>query len=137
MAHLERRLPDPKELFSLLQFSLPTLNRREARLERAADVEDLRAIAKRRTPTPAFDYVDGAAGNEATARRAREAFDAVELVPKVLSPTPNISLETTIAGRRSQLPFGIAPTGFTRFMHSEGEDAGAAAARRRPRLQSA
>ena len=91
MAHLERRLPDPKELFSLLQFSLPTLNRREARLERAADVEDLRAIAKRRTPTPAFDYVDGAAGNEATARRAREAFDAVELVPKVLSPTPNIS----------------------------------------------
>lgn len=128
MARLERRVPDPKELISLLNFPLPNLDRRQARLSRAADIEDLRKIAKRRTPTPAFDYVDGAAGNESTARRTREAFEAVELVPRVLTPTPEISLETTIAGKVSALPFGIAPTGFTRFMHSEGEAGGAAAA---------
>lgn len=31
-------------------------------------------------------------------------------------------------GKRVELPFGIAPTGFTRMMHTEGEDAGATAA---------
>ncbi|WP_277099833.1 alpha-hydroxy acid oxidase [Corynebacterium riegelii] len=130
MARLERQLPDPKELFSLLNFPLPSLNRRDARLSKAADIPDLRKIAKRRTPTPAFDYVDGAAASEFTYRRSREAFDSVELTPRVLAPTPDIDLSTTIAGKKTSLPFGIAPTGFTRFMHSEGENGGAAAARR-------
>jgi L-lactate dehydrogenase (cytochrome) len=116
------------ELSPLLKFELPTLDRRAARLAHAADVWDLRTIAKRRTPTPAFDYVDGAAQRELTARRTREAFDAVELLPRILHGTEKVDLSTSIAGGTSSLPFGIAPTGFTRFMHAEGEDAGATAA---------
>ena len=85
-------------------------------------------IAKRRTPTPAFDYVDGAAQRELTAGRTREAFDAVELLPRILHGTEKVDLSATIAGGTSSLPFGIAPTGFTRFMQAEGEDAGATAA---------
>lgn len=130
MARLNRRLPDVAELRSLMHFPLPSVNRREARLAQAADVWDLRAIAKRRTPTPAFDYVDGAAGDESTARRTRDVFGQVELVPRVLSPNPEVDLSVSIAGQRSALPVGIAPTGFTRFMHSEGEDGGAAAAKK-------
>lgn len=125
---MKRRFPRVSELRPLLQFEPPTLDRRGARLAHAADVWDLRAIAKRRTPRPAFDYVDGAAQRELTASRTREAFDAVELLPRILHGTEKVDLSTTIAGGSSSLPFGIAPTGFTRFMHAEGEDGGAAAA---------
>ena len=128
MTNLNRQFPDLGELASLMKFSLPTLKRREARLAKAADLWDLRAIAKRRTPTAAFDYVDGAAGREITADRAREVFDSVELLPRILHGTAHSDLSTTIAGQRSTLPFGIAPTGFTRFMHSEGEIGGVRAA---------
>jgi len=128
MSNLQRQLPNLGELAALLRFSPPTFGRREARLARAADIWDLRAIAKRRTPSAAFDYVDGAAGREITARRAREVFDAVELLPRILHGTAQSDLSTTIAGGASALPFGIAPTGFTRFMHSEGEIGGSRAA---------
>lgn len=121
MGNLKRQLPDVAELLSLMKFKLPSANRRAVRLAAAADVWDLRTIAKRRTPTAAFDYVDGAAGREITATRARQVFDSVELLPRILHGTAHSDLSTTIAGAPSALPFGIAPTGFTRFMHSEGE----------------
>ncbi|MEO9248352.1 alpha-hydroxy acid oxidase [Citricoccus nitrophenolicus] len=125
---MTRRLPQPSELLPLMRFRPPTVHRRAARLAAAADLEDLRRIARRRTPRAAFDYVDGAAGSELTARRTREAFAATELLPRILHSTPAADLSTTIAGGASALPFGIAPTGFTRFMHAEGEDGGASAA---------
>lgn len=125
---LVRRLPDVKELASLMRFGAPRADRRAARLSKAADVADLRRIAKRRTPTPAFDYVDGAAKRELTHTRAREVFDSVELLPRILHGIAEPDLSVDIAGAHSALPFGIAPTGFTRFMHAEGENAGAAAA---------
>lgn len=128
MVRLTRRAPQFSELLPLMRFRAPSLDRRAARLAGAADVWDLRTIARRRTPKPAFDYVDGAAGNELTLQRNREAFDSTVLLPQILHATAAADLSTTIAGGPSALPFGIAPTGFTRFMHAEGEDAGAAAA---------
>lgn len=123
-----RQLPNVKELIPLMRFGKPELDRRHARLQKAADVYDLRAIAKRRTPKPAFDYVDGAAVDEITKDRTREAFDEVEFIPTMLNGHGSVDLRTTIAGGHAALPIGIAPTGFTRFMHTEGEDAGAGAA---------
>ncbi|GAA4364042.1 alpha-hydroxy acid oxidase [Paeniglutamicibacter cryotolerans] len=118
---MKRRFPQMSELRSLMQFEAINFDRRATRLAKAADVWDLRTIAKRRTPTAAFDYVDGAAQRELTYRRSRDAFDAVELIPRILHGTAEVDLSTSIAGGRSALPFGIAPTGFTRFMHAEGE----------------
>lgn len=128
MSNLTRQFPDISELMNLMKFKLPAADRRGARLAAAADIWDLRAIAKRRTPTAAFDYVDGAAGREITASRAREVFDSVELLPRILHGTAHADLSTHIGGVRSALPFGIAPTGFTRFMHAEGEVGGVRAA---------
>ncbi|MDI3330821.1 MAG: alpha-hydroxy acid oxidase [Micrococcus sp.] len=125
---MKRQFPQLSELRPLLQFSRPSLDRRSARLAGAADINDLRTIARRRTPRPAFDYVDGAAGQELTARRTREAFASTEMLPRILHGTAAADLSVRIAGITSALPFGIAPTGFTRFMHAEGEDGGAAAA---------
>lgn len=125
---MKRQLPDVKELAPLLQFELPKLDRVAARLDSAADVWDLRRIAKRVTPKAPFDYVDGGALDEHTLRKNRDVFAKVELLPRILHGVDAPDTSTTIAGRHSALPFGIAPTGYTRMMHSEGEIGGVRAA---------
>lgn len=123
-----RQFPNPVEIFSLLQFKKPDFNAKRRRLEAALTIEDLRMIAKRRTPTSAFDYTDGAAEAELSLSRARQAFQDVEFHPSILTDVSEVDTSTTIFGGPSAMPFGIAPTGFTRLMQTEGETAGAGAA---------
>ena len=125
---VKRQLPKPAELAELMKFKKPELNGRKRRLDKALTIYDLRKIAKRRTPAAAFDYTDGAAEAELSLTRARQAFEDVEFHPDILRPAPDVNTSTTILGDTSALPFGIAPTGFTRLMHTEGEIAGAGAA---------
>lgn len=124
-----RRIPRWSDLAPLLQFDVE-LNRRRARLSRVGDIYDLRKIAKRRTPTAAFDYVDGAAQAELTYDGNRKVFDDIELTPAILAGSADVDLSAEVAGRNFNLPVGIAPTGFTRMMQTEGEVAGVRAAER-------
>lgn len=112
----------------LIHFRPIALNATRRRLSRALTVEDLRLMAKRRTPRAAFDYTDGAADGEISLRRARQAFRDVEFRPSILRNVASVDTATTVFGGPSALPFGIAPTGFTRLMRTEGEAAGAASA---------
>ncbi len=126
---VKRSVPNPKALFELMKFKKPTLNAKKRRLEGALTIYDLRSIAKHRTPKAAFDYTDGAAEGELSLARSRQAFEDIELHPSILRDVSNLDTTTTILGGTSAMPFGIAPTGFTRLMHTEGEIAGAGAAR--------
>jgi L-lactate dehydrogenase (cytochrome) len=125
---VQRQFPKPVEVLEYLQFKKPELDRKKARLEAALTIEDLRRIAKRRTPKAAFDYTDGSAEAEISIRRARQAFQDVEFHPEVLRDVAHVDTTATVFGAPSALPFGIAPTGFTRLMQTEGETAGAGAA---------
>ncbi|WP_440712504.1 alpha-hydroxy acid oxidase [Gordonia sp. FQ] len=125
---MQRRVPRPADLAPLMQFRKPQFNAKRRRLERALTIEDLRRIAKRRTPTAAFDYTDGAAEEELSLTRARQAFRDIEFHPAILRDVSVVDTSCEILGERSSLPFGIAPTGFTRMMQSEGEYAGARSA---------
>ncbi|UWF77103.1 MULTISPECIES: alpha-hydroxy acid oxidase [Microbacterium] len=125
---VQRQLPNPREIFELMRFKKPELDLRKRRLESALTIGDLRLIAKRRTPKAAFDYTDGAAEGEISLARARQAFQDVEFHPGMLKPAPTVDTSVSILGGPSALPFGIAPTGFTRLMQTEGEVAGAGAA---------
>ena len=125
---VKRQFPNPRDIFGLLRFQAPTLNGKKRRLESALTIEDLRRIAKRRTPTAAFDYTDGAAEAELSLYRARQAFEDVEFHPSILRDVSEVDTSVTVFGGLSALPFGIAPTGFTRLMQTEGEIAGASAA---------
>jgi L-lactate dehydrogenase (cytochrome) len=116
-------MPRWSELKPLLRAKPVTLNPTERRLERALTIADLRAIAKRRTPRSVFDYTDGAAESEISLQRARRLFSEMELQPSILRNVADVDLSTTILGRRSELPFAFAPTGFTRMMNHEGESA--------------
>ena len=61
---MKRRVPRPSELAPLLQFRKPELSGTKRRLQSALTIDDLRRIAKHRTPKAAFDYTDGAAEDE-------------------------------------------------------------------------
>ncbi|MEV8213984.1 alpha-hydroxy acid oxidase [Leifsonia sp. NPDC077715] len=123
-----RQFPRPAELLELMQFKKPELNLKKRRLESALTIEDLARIAKRRTPKAAFDYTEGAAEGELSLARARQAFQDVEFHPSILHDVSTVDTSCEIWGGPSALPFGIAPTGFTRLMQTEGETAGAGAA---------
>ena len=125
---VKRQIPNPNEIFDLLHFKKPDLNAKRRRLQSAQTIWDLRKIARRRTPAAAFDYTDGAAEGEISLRRARQAFRDVEFHPDILRPAPSVDTSCQILGGPSAMPFGIAPTGFTRLMQTEGEIAGAGAA---------
>src|SRR6476659_5315527 len=125
---MKRQLPKVADLAPLMQFKKPQLNAKARRLERALTIEDLRRIAKRRTPKAAFDYTDGAADGEVSLARARQAFADVEFTPSVLRDVSTVDTSREVLSGRVALPFGIAPTGFTRMMQTEGEIAGATAA---------
>jgi L-lactate dehydrogenase (cytochrome) len=123
-----RQLPKPAELLELLQFKKPELDAKKRRLQGALTIDDLRRIAKRRTPKAAFDYTEGAAEGEISLARARQAFQDIEFHPSILRDVSTVDTSCEIFGGPSALPFGIAPTGFTRLMQTEGETAGAGAA---------
>ena len=128
MSAVTRQFPNPVELLELMQFKRPDFNGRRRRLNSALTIADLRDIAKRRTPAAAFDYTDGAADSEEGLARARQAFADVEFHPSILRDVSHVDTSCEIFGGSSALPFGIAPTGFTRLMQTEGEIAGAGAA---------
>ena len=125
---LERHFPKMRDLAPLMQFATPELNAKKRRLEKALTIYDLRAIAKRRTPKAAFDYTEGAAEAEISLGRARQAFEDIQFNPSILRDVSVVDTSSTVLGGPTALPFGIAPTGFTRMMQSEGEIAGASAA---------
>ena len=125
---MRRQLPQPRELLELMQFKAPDLDARRRRLDAALTIEDLRRVAKRRTPRAAFDYTDGAAESEISLARAQQAFADVEFHPSVLRDVSAVDTSAQILGGPSALPLAIAPTGFTRLMQTEGEIAGAGAA---------
>lgn len=125
---VKRRIPSPKDLAQLLRFRKPIFNARKRRLSRALTIYDLRDIAKRRTPKAPFDYTDGGADSESSLIRARTAFEKVEFQPRILRNVKDVDLTVKMLGKQMSMPLGIAPTGFTRMMQTEGEYAGATAA---------
>jgi L-lactate dehydrogenase (cytochrome) len=125
---VQRRVPRPSELAPLLRPAPWIRDRDERRLARAASIHDLREIARRRTPRAVFDYTDGAAEDEIGLRRARDAWRSVEFTPSVLQDVSRVETGRDVLGRRAAMPLALAPTGFTRMMHTEGERAVASVA---------
>ncbi|MGH8889709.1 MAG: alpha-hydroxy acid oxidase [Acidothermaceae bacterium] len=127
----KRQFPRWAELRPLLRPKPVELNPTDRRLRQALTIEDLRTIARRRTPRSVFDYTDGAAEQEVSLHRARELFRNLEFNPSVLRDVSGLDTTTSILGRPSALPFSFAPTGFTRMMNHEGECAVARVAKKR------
>jgi L-lactate dehydrogenase (cytochrome) len=116
-------VPRWRELKPLLRVKPVEVNATKRRLGKALTINDLRTVARRRTPRSVFDYTDGAAEAEISLRRARELFRDLQFNPSILRDVSEVDATTSILGQPSALPFALAPTGFTRMMNHEGENA--------------
>jgi L-lactate dehydrogenase (cytochrome) len=119
-----------RSLRSVLQFRRLELDRVTRQLRTAANVDDLRALARRRLPRGVFDYIDGGAEDETTLRRNVDAFRRIEFRPRVFRDIASVNTGTTLLGHSLPMPLVLAPTGFTRMVDPEGELAVARAADR-------
>jgi L-lactate dehydrogenase (cytochrome) len=94
------------------------------------NIMDFRRIARRKLPSPVFNYMDGGADDEWTLARNTSAFDNYELLPAQLSDVSTINLKTTLFGEEIDWPVMISPTGASKLFHADGEPAVVRAARK-------
>ncbi len=94
---------------------------------RVVSISDFRPLAQRRLPKPVFDYLDGGADGEVTLGENCRVFDDVTFRPRYGVPVSNCDLRTRVLGFDISFPAVLAPVGYSRLMHPDGE-AGAARA---------
>ncbi len=123
MIRSTRKFPGLPYFWSLIDWSLPSLNPYKGRLLRAQTIEDIAQIAKERTPEVVFDYVEGGAVDEIAYARTRNAFTRIEFSTRVMRDVSKIDTSEKILGKTVDIPICFAPTGYTRLMHHVGEPA--------------
>src|ERR671930_349289 len=82
---------------------------------------DLRECARRHVPRPVFDFADGAALDEVTARANVSDLERLRILPRPLIDVDEIELGVSVLGRRLAVPWMGAPTGLTALQHVRGE----------------
>ncbi len=87
----------------------------------ALNIDDLRAMARRRLPKGIFEYVDRGTEDEISLRGNRQALDALKLVPSVLVDVSGRTQEADVFGHRQAMPLVIAPTAAAGLMWHDGE----------------
>lgn len=92
---------------------------------RVVSIPDLRPLAQRRLPRVVFDYLDGGAESEFTLRENCRAFEDVTFRPRHAVSVPTCDLRTRVLGFDLAFPVLLAPVGYSRLMHPEGEVAAA------------
>ena len=94
----------------------------------ALSIAELRAIAKRRVPHFAFEYVDSGAEDEITLKRNQAVFNAIQFVYRVLKDTARRRQHTTLFDKAMDAPLIIAPTALNNMQCKNGDIALARAA---------
>jgi L-lactate dehydrogenase (cytochrome) len=89
---------------------------------------DFRELARRKLPSPIFNYIDGAADDETTYERNTKSFEDCDLVPNVLRGVEDINMSVEVLGQKLEMPIYCSPTALQRVFHHQGEYAVAAAA---------
>ena len=79
----------------------------------AINLHDFRAMARRKLPQIAFDFIDGGSDDELGMVRNREAFSDYQLLPRYLNDVTTRDQSTTLFGRKYSSPIGISPVSYT------------------------
>ena len=87
----------------------------------AINIEALRNLARRRLPRAIFEFIDGGAQDEVTLRANRDDFNALRLIPRVLTDITKRDLGVELFGRRYAAPLIMAPTGLAGVLSRRGE----------------
>ena len=95
---------------------------------RIININDLRRVAQRRLPRVVFDYLEGGAENEITLQDNVHAFQQVTFRPRQAVHVEAVDLRTCVLEQQLSMPVILAPVGYSRLMHPDGEIAAARAA---------
>ncbi|WP_436344772.1 lactate 2-monooxygenase [Natronorubrum sp. FCH18a] len=90
--------------------------------------EDLVDRAREELSDEAFAYVAGGAGSESTVRANDRAFDAWQIVPRMMRDVSSRDLSIELFGHEYPAPVMLAPIGVQGILHDEAELAVARAA---------
>jgi L-lactate dehydrogenase (cytochrome) len=118
------------EIRRLIQMRPVELNATRRRLSACHDIGDLRTAGRRLIPRPVFDYVDGAADEELSMAANVRAFRRWRFRPRALTGITTVDTTTVLLDRVLPVPLVLAPTGYTRMMHPDGESGAARSAQR-------
>src|SRR6185312_11668494 len=94
---------------------------RSVAFPRVININDFRRLARKRLPDVVFAYIDGGAEDEVTLRENVAAFGDIGFRPRQCVAVPSCDLRTTVLGTTFELPFLLAPIGFTRLFYPRGE----------------
>ena len=94
---------------------------RVAGLAEMRDVFDFEAAAYERLDRATYNYTARGGGSEFTTRRNREAFDWVELVPRVIGDIGTPKTDTEILGTKLRFPIMLAPSAAHEVLHPDKE----------------
>lgn len=95
------------------------------------NLHEYEPLARAAMSEAAWDYLIGGSGDERTLRANRARLDETRLLPHVLRDVSRVDTRCRLLGSELPFPVLLAPTGFQRLFHPEGELAtarGAAAA---------
>jgi L-lactate dehydrogenase (cytochrome) len=101
---------------------------RSLRSPRVVNISDLRRLAKRRVPKAVFDYLDGGAESEQTLAENCRVYQDVLFRPRSAVDIGACNTGVNVLGEEISFPAMLAPVGYSRLMHPEGEVAAARAA---------
>ena len=104
MIRSTRKFPSLPYFWSLIDWTLPSLNPYKGKLLRAQTIEDIAQIAKMRTPEVVFDYVEGGAVDEIAYSRSRAAYARIEFNSRVMRDVSKIDTTEKILGKVVDIP---------------------------------
>ncbi len=86
--------------------------------QKAANISQLKTLAKSRLPGFVYDYLSGGCNDDLAVSNNRRALDAIYLQPTYLAPIKKAPAEQTttsveILGQTYASPFGVAPLGLS------------------------
>src|ERR1700744_2723390 len=88
---------------------------------RAVNIADLRKLARARLPNAIFDYLDGGAEDEISLQENERVFSDYIFRPRHAVHVPAPDLSVTVMGEKLAMPAFVAPIGYSRLIHPEGE----------------
>jgi 4-hydroxymandelate oxidase len=94
------------------------------------DAAELHRRARKMLPRGVYDYYAGGAGRERTLRANEKAWRQVWLAPRVLRDVSSVDTSVRLLGTAFSTPLCVAPTGYQRLAHPDGELATAEGAAR-------
>ena len=90
-------------------------------VSKAVNISDLRKLARARLPNAIFDYLDGGAEDEWTLKENERVFSDYIFRPRHGVHVGKPDLSVTVMGARLAMPAFVAPIGYSRLIHPEGE----------------